>query len=329
MTIKQRFENFTTKIRPTEDHLKEAKRQVDHMVDNLKNKVASDKKFTLGKVLRAGSNAKHTSLLVTADNRFDVDLGAYYSGEDATKSELDSLLQFTRDQVAAIYPQKKDSDFEVLKSAVRVKFTSGIKLWVDIAPIVKDDSLNIANGGYIPRDDGWRLTSVTGHNDFVSKRTADSKSVSGPVKFNRLVRMIKWWNNRQGNLVQPAILCELVAAAAVADAGVTSEWQTSLRQVFQFMRKHGFESPIAFDDNYDTSKLTYPNDTVVILDSVNSDNNVASTWTDATRNGYLDAVENAYDASTAAWSAEKDGEEDEAVDHWCEVFGDQFRTLSE
>lgn len=329
MTIKQRFEKFTTNIRPTDDHLAEARRQVDYMVDQLKNKVAEDKSFTLEKILRAGSNAKHTSLLVTADNRFDVDLGAYYSGEDATKSELDSLLQFTRDQVRSIYPQKEDSDFEVLKSAVRVKFTSGIKLWVDIAPIVKDDSLNIANGGHIPRDDGWRLTSVTGHNDFVSKRTADSKAVSGPVKFNRLVRMVKWWNNRLGNLVQPAILCELVTAAAVADEGVTSEWQTSLRQVFQFMRKHAFEEPIAFDDNYDTSSLSYPNDTVVILDSVNSDNNVASAWTATTRDNYLDHVEDAYDASTAAWSAERDGDEDEAVDHWCEVFGDQFKKLSE
>jgi len=258
-----------------------------------------------------------------------VDLGAYYSGEDATKSELDSLLQFTRDQVASIYPQKNDSDFEVLKSAVRVKFTSGIKLWVDIAPIVKDDSLNIANGGHIPRDDGWRLTSVTGHNDFVSRRTAESKSVSGPVKFNRLVRMIKWWNNRQGSLVQPAILCELVTAESVDGSGVTSEWQTSLRQVFQSIRKHAFESPIAFDDNYDTSSLTYPNDPVIILDSVNSDNNVASTWTKSTRADYLDRVEDAYDACVAAWAAEEDGEEDEAVDHWCEVFGDQFKTLSE
>lgn len=329
MTIKQRFEKFTTNIRPTEDHLAEARRQVDYMVDKLKNKVSQDKSFTLEKILRAGSNAKHTSLLATADNRFDVDLGAYYSGEDAKTSELNSLLRFTRDQVASIYPQKNDSDFEVLKSAVRVKFTSGIKLWVDIAPIVKNDSLGITNGGHIPRDDGWRLTSVTAHNDFVSTRTAESNSVPGPVKFNRLVRVIKWWNNRLGDLVQPAILCELVTAAAVADDAVTSEWQTSLRQVFQFMRKHAFESPIAFDDNYDTSSLSYPNDAVVILDSVNPDNNVAAPWTTATRNRYLDRVEDAYDASTAAWSAERDGDEDEAVDHWCEIFGDQFRTLSE
>src|SRR6202035_1390984 len=133
-----------------------------------------------------------------------------------------------------------------LNSAIRVKFTSGIKLWVDVAPIVKDDSLGITNGGFIPRDDGWRLTSVTAHNDFVARRTAESNKVSGPVRFNRLVRMVKWWNNLQGSMVQPSIFCELIAAAAVRDCGVTTEWQTSLRQVFSFLRKHGLKQPIVF-----------------------------------------------------------------------------------
>lgn len=298
------------------------------MIDNLTNKVSSDDAYTLEKVLKAGSNAKFTSLLKTVDNSFDVDLGAYYSGEGATKEELDTLLQFTHDKLVEIYPQKDKKDFTILKSAVNVSFKSGIKLSVDVAPIVKDDSLGITNGGWIPRPDAWRLTSVTAHNDFVKNRTVKSRKVSGPVKFNRLVRMVKWWNNRLGDLTQPAILCELVTAAAVVD-GVTPEWQTSLRQIFQFMRKHAFDEPIAFDDNYDTSSLSYPNDTVVILDSVNSNNNVASTWTTSTRDNFLDRVEEAYDASTAAWSAEQDGDEDAAVDHWCEIFGDQFKKLSE
>lgn len=330
MTIKGRFERFTTKIRPTDEHIAEANRQVEFMIDRLHDKVADDGTYTLEKILRAGSNAKFTSLLRTEHNRFDVDLGAYYSGEGATKAKLDKLLQFTRDRLVEIYPQKdKEKDFEVLKSAVRVKFTSGIKLWVDVAPIVKDDSLKITNGGHIPRDDGWRLTSVTAHNDFVAKRTAESKKVSGPVRFNRLVRMLKWWNNRQGSLVQPSIFCELVAAAAVAGTGVTGEWQTSLRQVFTFLRKHQLREPIVFDDHYDSTEVKLATGTVVVLDSVNPQNNVTSTWTERTRTEFLDRVQEAYDSTTAAWSAERDGDEDEAVGYWCEVFGDEFRTLSE
>ena len=210
-----------------------------------------------------------------------------------------------------------------------MQFTSGIKLWVDVAPIIRDDSLGITNGGHIPRADGWRLTSVTCHNDFVAKRMGESKKVAGPVRFNRLVRMIKWWNNLQGPLVQPSIFCELITAAAVRGSGVTEEWQTSLRQVFTFLRKHGLATPIVFDDYYDPGKVELATGTVVVLDSVNPMNNVTSVWTEKTRQDFLDQVQDAYDATAAAWSAERDGDEDEAVEHWCLVFGDAFRTLSE
>jgi len=329
MTIKGRFDRFTTNIRPTDAHIEAANKQTEFMIERLHDKVADDGSFKLEKVLRAGSNAKFTSLLRTDENVFDVDLGAYYSGKGATKEKLGTLLDFTMEKLIEIYHQKERKDFEKLKSAVRVRFTSGIKLWVDVAPIIKDDTLKITNGGYIPRDDGdFRLTSVTAHNDFVTKRTADSKKVSGPVRFNRLVRMIKWWNNLQGPHVQPSIFCELIAAASVRDKGVTSEWQTSLRQVFTFLRKHRLAERIVFDDHYDPKKVALATGTVVVLDSVNPKNNVTSLWTSKTRDEFLDRVEDAYDASTAAWSAERDGDEDQAVDHWCEIFGDKFRSLS-
>lgn len=329
MTIRGRFDRFTKNIRPTQGHLDDANRQTDFMVDRLHDKVADDGTFVLEKVLKAGSNAKFTSLRKTDENRFDVDLGAHYSGSGATKEKLDTLLDFTRARLREIYPQKDDKDFEKLKSAVRIKFTSGNKLWVDVAPIIKDESLKIANAGYIPRPDGWRLTSVTAHNEFVARRTANSNKVSGPVKFNRLVRLIKWWNNLQGDLIQPAIFCESVTAAAVRETGVTGEWQTSLWQVFSFMRKHAFRTPIAFNDNYNPNSVVCATGEVVVLDSVNPKNNVTAAWTSLTRTAFLERVQDAYDAMMDARSCEEDGDEDEAVENWCRVFGDAFRTLSE
>src|SRR5713226_5846483 len=125
MSIKSRFELFTTRIRPTVEHIEEANRQTDSMIKQLKNMVVEDERFTLEKVLQAGSNAKHTSLRRTEENVFDVDLGAYYSGEGATRERLSTLLTFTRDRLRDIYPTKSARDFEVLQSAVRVKFRSG------------------------------------------------------------------------------------------------------------------------------------------------------------------------------------------------------------
>ncbi len=329
MTIKGRFELFTTNIKPTEEHFAEANRQTKYMIEQLYNRVSADGTFTLEKVLRAGSNAKHTSLRQTADNRFDVDLGAYYSGKGATKDKLSTLLDFTHAKLIDIYHQKDKKDFEILESAVRVRFVTGIKLWVDVAPIIKDDTLKIDNAGWIPRKDKWRLTSVTAHNDFVSKRNVLSKKVAGPVHFNRLVRMMKWWNNLQGDLVQPSIFCELIAAKAFVETGVTGEWQSSLRQIFNFLRKHQLCEAIVFDDYYDSKKVALPLDQVIVLDSVNSSNNVTREWTAATRESFIDRVQDAYDAMMDARVAENAGDEDSAVEHWCRVFGDSFRELSE
>jgi hypothetical protein len=329
MSIKGRFERFTRQIKPTEEHFQEANRQTKYMIDELHDKVAADGTFTLEKILRAGSNAKHTSLRQTSDNRFDVDLGANYSGRGATKERLATLLEFTRERLIEIYHQKDKDDFEILDSAVRVKFVSGIKLWVDVAPIIRDESLSIENAGWIPRKDKWRLTSVTAHNDFVSKRNVESKGVSGPVHFNRLVRMIKWWNNLQGDMVQPSIFCELITAAAFASTGVTTEWQSSLRQIFNFLRKHQLREPIIFDDYYVSKKVSLPDDEVIVLDSVNASNNITREWTALTREDFIDRVQEAYDAMMDARVAENAGDEDSAVEHWCRVFGGAFQELSE
>jgi hypothetical protein len=128
--------------------------------------------------------------------------------------------------------------------------------------------------------------------------------------------------------MQPSIFCELLAAAAVAETGVTDEWQSSLRQVFRFMRQHQFRTPIIFDDYYDPKTVKVA-DTVVVMDSVNPKNNITSSWTAKTRDDFLERVQQAYNAMMDARSAEQDDDEDEAVDHWCRVFGNDFRNLSE
>src|SRR5260370_1143523 len=84
-----------------------------------------------------------------------------------------------------------DEHFELLKRAGRWKFVGGIGLWVNIAPITSDKPPKIKNGGWLPRPEEGRLTSVTCHNDFVRTRSARSGEAEGPVKFNRLVRMLK------------------------------------------------------------------------------------------------------------------------------------------
>lgn len=330
MTIKQRFDLFTRQIRPTEGHIQEANRQTNFMIEGLHDAVEEHGGFTLEKVFRAGSNAKFTSLRRTADNEFDVDLGAYYSGQGATREELDGLLNFTARRIREIYGKTKSpSDVQVMKSAVRVRFRGGIKLNVDVAPIIRDPNLPLTNGGWIPRKDGWRLTSVTCHVEFVQSRSARTNEFPGPVHFNRLVRLVKWWNNRQGEAAKPSIVCDLLTAAAFDAVGITAEWQSSLRAVFNHMRQHALKRPVVFGDYYSPSSVKIPRDEVVLLDPTNANNNVTREWTDAARREFFGRVEDAYDHMNDARSREYDGDEDGAVDAWCEVFGPAFRTLSE
>ena len=333
MTIRQRFDAFATAIRPDDATIEKARDQVEHLEKRLHNLVNEDETFTLVKILRAGSNAKHTSLVRTDDNAWDVDLGAYFTGEGATKADFDDLLSFLEAQIRKVYPNKDPDDIKAERSAVRLAFTSGIQLHVDVAPIIADDGLHVENGGWIPRADGYRLTSVTAHNRFVSSRSTASADVTGPVKFNKLVRLYKWWNNRlPDHLRMPSIFCDHVTAAAVEHmGGVTDQWQTGVRELFRFVAQaHGLRESIVLEDYYDADDAALPDAPVIVMDVVNPENNVAAKLdTDAKRAAYVAAAQQAYDDASYARSCETDGEIEEAVDVWCDVFGPAFRELSE
>ena len=86
---------------------------------------------------------------------------------------------------------------------------------------------------------------------------------------------------------------------------------------------------VIFSDYYDSSKIKVPSHHVIVMDAVNPKNNITATWTNRTREEFLKRVQQAYNAMMDARSAEQDDDEDEAVDHWCRVFGNDFRNLSE
>lgn len=330
MTIQQRLDTFARCARPDEDMLEEARRQADYMIKNLKKRVSDDGTFVLEKVLKAGSNAKHTSVRPNENNEFDVDLAAFFDGEGAEKEELDKLLDFLREQLIDIYPQKDKDDFEKERSAVHVKFRSGIELDVDVTPIILDEALDAPNAGYIPRRSGeWRLTSTTQHTAFIQSRTERSKALSAAVRFNRLLRVMKWWNNRQGDARLVTFLIDLLTAKAFDEQGVREDWQVAIRDVFGFILRHGLAEPIVFSDFYDPSAVDLPDDAVVILDPVNAENNPAHYLTEAHKQVFLERVAEAYDTICYAASLDLDSEEEQAVDLWAEVFGDEFYNLSQ
>jgi hypothetical protein len=326
MTISSRFDRFLTHIRPSRQQLEAADQQVAFLREQLTERVRADKHFHLEKIFRAGSVAKHTDLARAGKNTFDIDLGVYYRAQGQTEEQLSKLLPYTHARLREIYSDGKPArDFHVGKNAVNVTFrTSGLQ--VDVVPIIRDGSLKRRNSGWIPRQDEQRLTSITAHIHFVHSRTARSKQVPGPVKFNHMVRLMKWWNRQlPESLRQCSYFCELITAAALEERGVTNEWQSSLCQIFTFLSQHAFSRPIVFNDNYDAKTVKYPNDPVIVLDAVNPDNNVTSKWTKEIKQGYLKSLRKTRGLIIQAQDDERAGHEEAALDTWCQIFGDDFR----
>lgn len=329
--ISSRFDRFIAHIRPSWAQLEEADRQVAFLRKGLTERVAADNRFHLEKIFRAGSSAKHTNIIRTGEGTFDIDLGVYYRAQGKTEEQLDKLLPYTHARLREIYPGKLQKDFHVGKNAVNITFRTS-KLKVDVVPIIRDGSLKRKNSGWIPRQDEWRLTSITAHIGFVHRRTACSKRLPGSVKFNHLVRLMKWWNRRLPEHVRQcscSYFCELITAAALAEKGVTDTWQSSLSQIFTFLSHHAFSRPIIFNDYYDAKSIKYPNDLVVVLDAVNPDNNVAKKWNREIKRDYLNALRETCDVIKLAQDYERAGHEDAAIEMWCQIFGNDFWHLSQ
>lgn len=328
--ISARFSRFLARIRPSRKQMMEAEQQAAVLREQLTERIAADGQFHLEKIFRAGSTAKHTDLARTEKGAFDIDLGVYYRAQGRTEDQLSKLLPYTQARLCEIYPPGKlQQDFHVGKNAVNVTFrTSGLK--IDVVPIIRDGSLKRKNSGWIPRQDEWRLTSITTHIHFVHTRTARHKRRANPVKFNHLVRLVKWWNRRlPESLKQCSYFCELITAAALEKRGVTGDWQSSLYQIFAFVSQHAFSQPIIFNDYYDARKVKPHSDLVVVLDAVNAENNLTRKWNEGTRRGYLNFVQRTLEQIRRAQDCERKGDEQGAVDAWCHVFGDEFRRLSQ
>lgn len=328
--ISARFDRFLARIRPSSKQMMEAEKQATVLKERLRERIAADGQFHLERIFLSGSAAKHTNLVRTDKNTFDIDLGVYYRRQGRTEDQLNKLLAYTQARLREIYPPEKlQQDFHVGKNAVNVFFHKS-RLKVDVVPIIRDGGLKHKNSGYIPREDGRRLTSITAHVHFVHTRTARSKQITGPVTFNNLVRLMKWWNRRlPESLKQCSYFCELITAAAFEESGVTGNWQSSLYQIFAFLSQHAFSHPVIFNDYYDAKKAKHYDDLVVVLDAVNAENNLARKWNEGTRRGYLNCVQRTLEHIRQAQDCARKGDEQGAVKAWCHVFGDEFRRLSQ
>lgn len=285
--------------------------QVDRLIVELSKSLKGKTKIVITRVVKAGSFAKHTILRQTSEDPTDVDVVFYISGKSIDRDTLQSLHDTIYELLIEIYPNKSVEHFEIQRKAATVSFV-GSGLSVDIVPVIEDTS----KPGY-----GWQFDL---HGDPPVETCApcqvqfvrDRKAVDG--HFRTLVRLGKRWRNYNIAELKPlkSFTIELIMAQLLARDGAKGSIDEKFRAFLLYIAQSELREAIQFPENKPPFG-SFPGP-VVILDPVNSRNNVAARITDTERKTIVAKAKADWDDANFA-SAESD------PDLWKEIFGPRFK----
>lgn len=287
--------------------------QVDYLIESFKTEVDADPAFGVKKFLKTGSLRKGTVLRPRDGFAVDADIAAYLTTDEATEYDLNSLHEQLRRLLIAIYPTKKPEDFTVQPRTLGLVFhTSGLE--VDLVPILPIEG---------PGDYGWQpsargeppvKTSVTKQLEFIRSRKNECP------RFTSLVRLLKHWrNHHELDDSLRSFMIELIVCYLQDIEGPPDSLEDGLLSFFLYVAQSELHLPIFFVENGKLER--FPADRVVILDPVNTENNVARRLTDAECVDIIAKAKEAWECLTAARNNNYKGE---TLDYWKQVFGRSF-----
>ncbi len=287
-------------------------RQVDYLIGSLEEKIKEDGSFGVLKFLKTGSLRKRTVLKPRDGFGVDADIAVYL--KVSRDFDLNTLHHTLCALVMSIYPQKLPEDFQIQPRTLGIEFhTSGLE--VDLVPVVPLDN-EPGDYGLQPssRNAPPIKTSIPGQLKFMQKH------VDGDPHYRPLVRMLKYWRNRQeldDSLRSFAI--ELIVAHLQDTKGPMTSLEDGLIRFFLFIAETHLKTPIAFAEH--GSHPRFPKDPVVILDPVNGDNNVTRRITIDERDEIVVKALEAWEIlNSACWKITKG----ETITCWRRVFGRTF-----
>lgn len=258
----------------------------------------------------------------------DVDVPFVVAPKTKDDERLDVLLPRFEKYARSAYP---DTEREVCKSSVKLKFTSNLNY--DLVPLLatRDPERQI-----LVRADGERReTSVQKHIDFVKARTKKSDAVAGRVKFNEVIRLLKWWRcfrqTQDGAVVTdvPSFLMNLLAAHAFDARGVRETYGETVADWFGYLARTVRKRATVHFTDY----VPVPNPKTgtiwAVFDPVNNENNVVSSWSGIMCHEFAEWFEEARDTMYEAMAAFDDGRESDGIESLVKVFGTPIRQHSE
>lgn len=296
-------------LRLPDSKRKEYHRQVDFLIDKLREDILDKIGVRITKTVKAGSFAKFTILRKTSEDPVDVDVVFYIFDRSVGQKTLKSLNDSIHELLIKIYPNKDVGDFEIQRKATKVSFV-GSGLNVDVVPVIQDKA-RPDYGWQFDLEDGSKVqTCAPCQIQFVQNRKDKDKH------FRTLVRLAKKWRNHAELKPLKSFAIELILAYLLDKGGAKESIEQRFRRFLLYMAQSELKEVIWFPEN--TGPIGPFYDPVVILDPVQSSNNVAARITESERQQIVKAAKAAWETANFA-SVENDNEV------WKELFGPHFK----
>lgn len=281
--------------------------QVNRLVEKLTEKINADKKFKVNRARKAGSFAKHTILRRMGGVAPDVDVAIFLDDRAAAAEDYASLSDTIHEFLIASYPTKKVDDFTIGRRTATVQFI-GSGLTVDVVPMITIPDKSGYGWQYF--DDGTRVeTYPAGQINFINTRKKTHP------EYRALVRLAKQWRNHQDIKGLKSYAIELLMAHMFDQNPGTLGIEQRFREFLLFLAQSRLQEAVSFPEN--TTPPTF-SDPVVVVDPVNSDNNVTSRISETERANIVQEAEDAY-----SLALEADAENDLSI--YKEIFGPRFQ----
>lgn len=333
-TLHTRIQNFVNWIRPDPDKGEETRAQRDEVRDRIRGRAEAD-----GLIVRStpgsGSFATATGLRRYMRNGAehegqDIDCPFVLSRKDEDGDVLGELLRRFEGYAKASYPE---TPCIPTKSSVRLEFVA-TKRNIDLVPMLAVDGndqeqILLRSGGE------RRRTSIQKHVEFVKTRTTKSQKLSGPVAFNDVVRVVKWWREfqitRSSRIAEvPSFLVLLLCAKTFDEDSVRPTWPATLQNWFDRIQSYaGGRANVTFGD------FAMPRPEKIahqwkVIDPVNGENNaVPASWTGIQIDEFCAWAKTARDKIQQAIAYGERGRDADAVALLVEVLGPAFKAHSE
>lgn len=286
--------------------------QVDTLIEKLRSKLHGETDFKVKDFRKTGSIMKGTVLKPKGDRDVDADVAVYLDVSEADKKDVEKLHQIIIDLLVAAYPTKTKDDFKVQPRTVGVHFrTSGLD--VDLVPVVPI----AGEPGY-----AWQLssayaepvkTNIKGQLDFIRSRKKSDRY------FKATVRMLKYWRHESELKKLKSFTIELIVCYLNDKLGQAKSLEEAVVRFLLFVAQKELKEKIAFPENGKNPQ--FPNDPVVVLDPVNTENNVTMRLTDAERNEIVNEAKRSWEMLSFAQVTHTKGD---TIERWKAVFGRSF-----